>query len=68
VPCQHHDGITNASVTTALAARAAIGGLTIPCRRGYGCVGRGQAERCGGFEIDLSQYGLIDSAEYDDSK
>lgn len=26
------------------------------------------AERCGGFEIDLSQYGLIDFAEYDDSK
>jgi hypothetical protein len=35
---------------------------------GYGRVGKGQAKRCGGFEIDLSQYRLIDSAEYDDSK
>jgi len=30
--------------------------------------GKRQAERCGGFEIDLPQYRLIDSAEYHHSK
>ncbi len=43
-------------------------GCRLHCRAGYGCVGKGQAERSGGFEIDLSQYRVIDFAEYDDSK